>query len=434
MGRYGYNENFLMKGCRKQHIPHTALKLLLFFVCFFTISFVAQAQQFDILIKNGHVIDPRNHIDLQMDVAVKDGKIAKVSKNIPSSESKKVIDADGLYVTPGLIDIHTHVFVGSNAGFADGSSSVKPDDFTLRSGVTTVVDAGTSGWRNFDIFKKQVIDRSKTRILVFLNAFGEGMIQGPGSENVDDMSSQMALEMIKRYPDIIAGICVGHYAGGEWTPFERAEEMARLSNTPLFVECHLKNLSLEGQLSRMRPGDILTHCFEKVTERTPVVDEQTGKVQPYVLEAEKRGILFDLGHGGAGFWFSQAIPALKGGLLPNSFGSDMHHNSVNGAMQDMLNSMSKFLNMGMTLQDVVLRGTWKPAVSIKREDLGNLTVGSVADVSILRVRKGEFGFVDCGNYKINGDRKLEAEMTIRGGEILWDRNGIGAKQYELSKN
>ncbi|HET7118878.1 MAG TPA: amidohydrolase/deacetylase family metallohydrolase [Hanamia sp.] len=402
-----------------------ALNLFVFFV-----PAITQAQQFDLLIKNGHVIDPKNRIDSKMDVAVKDGKIAEVSKDIPYSQSKKVVDANGYYVTPGLIDIHTHVFVGPTAGFANGSSSVKPDDFTLRSGVTTVVDAGTSGWRNFATFKEQVIDRSKTRVLVFLNAFGEGMIQGPGSENVDDMSSQMASAMIKRYSDIIVGICIGHYDGGKWAPFERAEEIASMSNVPLFVECHLKNLSLEGQLSRMKSGDILTHCFEKVEERTPVVDERTGKIQSYVLEAKNRGILFDLGHGGAGFWFSQAIPAIKDGFWPDSFGSDMHHNSVNGAMQDMLNSMSKFLNMGMALEDVVLRGSWNPAVSIKRNDLGNLSKGAVADIAILGIRKGNFGFMDCGDYKIMGTQKFEGEMTIRGGKIVWDRNGLAAKEYK----
>ena len=426
-----YNNTLLRNNQQKECIFRTALAISAFLYVFFFPT-VTQAQQFDLLIKNGHVIDPKNHIDSKMDIAVKDGKIAEVNKDIPSSHSKKVVDASGFYVTPGLIDIHTHVFVGPTDGFADGSSSVKPDDFTLRSGVTTVVDAGTSGWRNFPVFKKQVIDRSKTRILVFLNAFGEGMIEGPGSEDVNDMDFKMISDTVKKYPDIIVGICIGHYDGGRWAIFEKAEEDARVLNMPLFVECHLKDLSLEGQLSRMRPGDILTHCFENIEERTPVVDEKTGKVRPYVLEAKRRGVLFDLGHGGAGFWFSQAMPAMKDGFWPNSFGSDMHHNSVNAAMQDMLNSMSKFLNMGMTLQDVVLRGSWAPAISIKRDDLGNLSKGAVADVAILGIRKGKFGFMDCGGYKIEGTRKLEAEMTIRGGKIVWDLNGLAAREYKNS--
>lgn len=424
--------SFLTKGRATGWLLRSTLGLTLSILAFFAPKII-QAQQFDLLIKNGHVIDPKNQIDSKMDVAIKDGKIAKVSNTISASQSKKIIDATGFYVTPGLIDIHTHVFVGPTAGFANGSSSVKPDDFTFRSGVTTVVDAGTSGWRNFPVFKEQVIDRSKTRILVFLNAFGEGMIEGPGSEDVDDMDFKMISDTVKKYSDIIVGICIGHYDGGKWAPFEKAEEYASLLNMPLFVECHLKDLSLEGQLSRMRLGDILTHCFENIEERTPVVDEKTGKVRPYVLEAEKRGILFDLGHGGAGFWFSQAIPAMKDGFWPNSFGSDMHHNSVNAAMQDMLNSMSKFLNMGMTLHDVVLRGSWKPAISIKRYDLGNLSEGATADIAILGMRKGKFGFVDCGDYKIDGNQKLVAQMTIRAGKIVWDLNGLAAQKYKNIK-
>ncbi|MEO9005412.1 MAG: amidohydrolase/deacetylase family metallohydrolase [Ginsengibacter sp.] len=434
MQTYKYNNILSKDKLQKQGILHSKLTTLIFLFYILCFPAFVQAQQFDLLIKDGHVIDPKNHIDAKMDLAIKDGKIAKVSKNIPSTESKKVVNANGLYVTPGLIDIHTHVFVGSNAGFANGSSSVKADDFTLRSGVTTVVDAGTSGWRNFDIFKEQVIDRSKTRILVFLNAFGAGMVGPPDEEDVNDMDPSKKYEIAKKYPDIIVGICIGHYSGEDWAPFEKAEKDARSLNMPLFVECHLPKLSLQGQFSRMRSGDILTHCFEQITERTPIIDEHTGKIQSYVLEAKNRGILFDLGHGGAGFWFSQAIPAMKNGFWPNSFGSDMHHNSVNGAMQDMLNSMSKFWNMGMTLQEVVLRGSWEPAISIKREDLGNLSNGAVADVAILGVRKGNFGFVDCGDYRIEGNRKLEAEMTIRDGKILWDRNGLASKKYGSSEN
>ncbi|MGN6248568.1 MAG: amidohydrolase/deacetylase family metallohydrolase [Ginsengibacter sp.] len=416
---------------------HGLLFNLVFFVsliaCQSVLAGFARGQQFDLLIKNGHVIDPRNHINGKMDVAVKDGKIAKVSKSIPASGAVKVVDASGYYVTPGLIDIHTHVFVGPSQGFADGSSSVKADDFSFRSGVTTVVDVGTSGWRNFPLFKTQDIDHSKTRILVFLNAFGEGMIEEPGSENMDDMSIQMASETIKRFPDLVVGICIGHYNGGKWSAFERAEEMAKVSNVPLFVECHLKGLSLEGQLNRMKAGDIITHCFEKVKERTPVVDEQTGKIQPCVSDARNRGVLFDLGHGAAGFWFSQAIPAGKQGFWPNSFGSDLHHNSVNGTMQDMLTSMSKFLNIGMPLEEIISGATWKAASSIKREDLGNLSEGSVADIAVLAINNGKFGFVDCDDSKIEGDRKIKAQMTVRDGKIVWDLNGLGAHDFHLSE-
>jgi dihydroorotase len=397
-----------------------ALAFLLFPVQSFT-----QAPEIDLLLKGGHVIDPKNKIDAVMDVAIAKGKIFKVAKDIPANTAKRVVDVSNLYVTPGLIDIHAHVFVGSKTGFADGSASVTPDDFTLKSGVTTIVDAGDAGWRNFTAFKTQVIDHSKTRVLSFLNAFGGGMAGDP-HEDINDMDDQKTADTIKKYPDFIVGVCIGHYGGGDWAVFNRAEASAKTANLPLFVECHLKGMSLEDQLSRMRPGDIMTHCFEKVKERTPFVNDQ-GKVEPYVVKAQERGVLFDIGHGGAGFWFSQAVPAMKDGFYPNSFGTDMHHNSVNAGMKDMLNIMSKFLNMGMSLQDIIARATWKPASSIKREDLGQLSEGSVADIAVLSVLDGKFGFVDAGGNRMEGNRKLEAELTLRAGKPVWDLNGIAAE-------
>lgn len=394
------------------------------------ISWSGHAQQFDLLIKGGRVIDPKNQIDSRLDVAIKDGKISKVGKDIPVTDAKKVIDATGLLVAPGLIDIHTHVFVGSKPDtFADGFSSVSPDDFTFRSGVTTVVDAGTSGWRNFSVFKDHVIDKSQTRILSFLNIAGSGMTGNPDQQDTNDMDAHMTSLAIKKYPEIIVGVKIGHYEGSEWTPFDRALEAARLSDVPLFVECHLPQFSLEAQLGKMRPGDIITHSFEKVSERTPVVDDQ-GVVRPFVLDAKKRGVLFDVGHGGYGFWFSQAIPALKQGLAPNSFGTDLHRFSMNAGMKNMLNVMSKYLAMGMSLEDIIVRATWNPAKSIKREDLGNLGEGAAADVAVLSVLNGNFGFIDAGGNKIEGTRKLESELTVRAGKIVWDLNGISAQKLK----
>ncbi|MEX2232137.1 MAG: amidohydrolase/deacetylase family metallohydrolase [Cyclobacteriaceae bacterium] len=389
---------------------------------------ITAAQEIDLLLKNGHVIDPRNNINSRMDVGITGGRIFQVASDIPESKAKKVIDATGLFVSPGFIDIHTHVFVGSKTGFADGISSISPDDFTCRSGVTTVVDAGTSGWRNFPVFKQQVIDKSKTRILAFLNIAGSGLSGKSTMENLDDMDPDSAYSMLKKYPETIVGIKIGHYEGIEWTPFDNALEAAEKSNVPLLVECHLPQYSLEEQLNHMRPGDIITHSFEKVSERMSVIDEK-GQVRPFVKEAQKRGILFDVGHGGAGFWFSEAIPALKQGLLPNSFGTDLHRNSVNAGMKDMLNVMSKYMAMGMKKEDIILRATWAPAKSVKREDLGHLSKGAVADVAVWSMRKGKFGFVDAGGNKIEGDSRLEAELTLREGRVVWDLNGLSAKKF-----
>ena len=387
-------------------------------------------QQYDLLIKNGHLIDPKNQINSKKDIAIAAGKIAKVADEIAVAQSKKVIDARGLYVVPGLIDIHTHVFVGTKPDkFADGIYSVSPDDFTFKSGVTTVVDAGTSGWRNFPLFKEQVIDKSQTRVLAFVNIAGSGMSGKPMQENIDDMNADSVALVAKIYQAIIVGVKIGHYEGSDWAPFEKALEASRQSNTPLFVECHLPQFTLEDQLRKMRPGDIITHSFEEVSERMPVVDDKE-KVRGFVLAAKQRGVLFDVGHGGAGFWFSQAIPAYQQGLSPNTFGSDLHRFSMNAGMKNMLNIMSKYMAIGMAVEDVITRATWNAAKSIKRDDLGNLNEGAIADIALLSVQTGKFGFVDAAGSRLEGTRKLEAELTIREGKIVWDLNGLAAKPWK----
>jgi dihydroorotase len=405
-------------------------KIMLFLLVFLSIYQFSYAQEIDLLLKGGRVIDPKNQFDSKMDVAVKDGKIFLVAADIPSSNAKKVLDVSGLLVSPGLINIHTHVYAGSKPGFADGQSSQLPDAFAPRSGITTVVDAGTTGWRTFPDFKAKVVDASLTRVLAFINIFETGFSSGSAIEpDLNTLDVQMTVDAIKKYPDFIVGTRIGHYKGKSWIPFEKASEAARIAEKPLFVECHMPEYSLEDQLKRMRTGDIITHSFENVTERMPIVDEQ-GKLRPFVLEAQKNGVLFDVGHGGVGFWFDQAIPALKQGLLPNSFGTDEHRTSMNAGMKNMLNVMSKYLNIGMTIPEIIATGSWKPAKSIKREDLGNLSVGSVADIAVLSILNGQYGFVDSGGNRIAGDRKFEAELTIRAGRIIWDLNGLAATPYK----
>ena len=414
-------------------IPGIKKRLQSLSIAFFLFTAITHAQQYDLLIRNGRIIDPKNNIDSKMDLAVKDGKIAKVANSIPAAQAIKVIDATGLIVVPGLIDIHTHVFVGSKPEtFADGFLSVSPDDFTLKAGVTTVVDAGTSGWKNFPTFKEHVIDKSKTRVLAFLNIAGNGMSGSPTEQDMTDMDAFMTSLVVKKNPDVIVGVKIGHYEGNNWAPFDRALDAAAKSGTKLFVECHLPQFSLEDQLKKMRPGDIITHSFEKIEERMPVVDEQ-GKLRPFVKEAKERGVLFDLGHGGAGFWFSVAVPALKQGLAPNSFGSDLHRFSMNAGMKDMLNIMSKYMAIGMPLEEVIARGSWNAAKSIGKNDLGNLSEGSVADIAVLRVREGQFGFTDAGGNVVQGTKKLEAELTVRAGKVVWDLNGISGKIFNAAE-
>lgn len=418
---------------KRNVLIHGIKRLQSLSIAFLFFTTITHAQPYDLLIRNGRVIDPKNNIDTKMDLAVKEGKIAKIAKSIPATQAAKVIDAAGLVVVPGLIDIHTHVFVGSKPEtFADGFLSVSPDDFTLKAGVTTVVDAGTSGWRNFPTFKEHVIDKSKTRVLAFLNIAGNGMSGSPTEQDMTDMDAFMTSLVAKKNPDIIVGVKIGHYEGNDWAPFDKALDAATKSGTKLFVECHLPQFSLEDQLKKMRAGDIITHSFEKIEERMPVVDEQ-GKLRPFVKEAKERGVLFDLGHGGAGFWFSVAVPALKQGLPPNSFGSDLHRFSMNAGMKDMLNIMSKYMAIGMSLEEVIARGSWNAAKSINKNDLGNLSEGSVADIAVLRVREGQFGFTDAGGNVVQGTKKLEAELTVRAGKVVWDLNGISGKIFNAAE-
>lgn len=391
------------------------------------------AQEIDLLIKGGHVVDPRNNLNAEMDVAIAGENIVRVAPEIPAENVSMVIDATGLYVVPGLIDLHTHVFVGSKDGFADGFSSVSPDDITLKAGITTVVDAGTSGWRNFPVFKEQVIDRSTTRILSFLNIAGSGMSGFPTEEDIGDMDARMTSLVIRQYPDIIVGVKIGHYRGSDWAPFDRALEAGRLAGVPLLVECHLPEYPLEEILIRLRSGDIYTHSFCTASDRTCLLDEQ-GKIRDYVLEARRKGVRFDVGHGGAMFHFAVAIPAVEQGFLPDSFGSDLHRFSMNSGMKNMLDIMSKFLNMGMPFEEVISRATWNTASSINRADLGHLSAGAVADIAILKINNGKFGFIDTRKQKIAGTQRLEAELTIRGGKVVWDQNGLAADEWKKEQD
>lgn len=403
----------------------------LFFLFFFLGGNFVNAQLYNIVIKGGHVIDPKNNINSVMDVAINDGKIALVAANINAKDAKQVVDAKGFYVTPGLIDIHTHDFHGNNADqyLMDAPSAISPDGFTFRTGVTTVVDAGSSGWRTFPLFKAQTIDRSQTRVLAFLNIVGAGMRGGAYEQNAEDMDPNMAAYVAKEYKDYIVGFKVAHFEPAQWVAVDSAVKAGELTNKPVMIDFGGDDshppLSIEELFFKhLRPGDIYTHVFTELKRRDPIVDLTTRKLKPFVIDAQKKGIVFDVGFGGASFDFRQAIPALKGGLYPNSISTDFHSGSMNAAMKSMLNIMSIFLAMGMDLQSVITASTWNPAVEIKHEELGNLSVGSAADIAVLNLREGKFGFWDRNGYKLKGKQRLECEMTIRAGNIVYDLNGI----------
>jgi dihydroorotase len=390
----------------------------------------ASAQKYDLLLRGGHVIDPRNKINAVRDVAIANGRVAAVAVHIDPAEALKVVGVSGMYVTPGLIDIHTHVYTGTGErGSYAGDNSVYPDGFTLRVGVTTVADAGGAGWRNFEDFKQRVIERSKTRVLAFLNIVGNGMRGGKFEQDLADMEAKPTAEMALRHKGLIIGIKTAHYAGPEWTPVERAVEAGSLADIPVMVD--FGNNRTERPLSelvtrKLRPGDIYTHVYSGLRNE----QMESGKVNPALWEARKRGVIFDVGHGGGSFLWRIAVPAVKEGFLPDSISTDLHIGSMNSGMKDMLNVMDKFLAMGMSMEDVILRSTWNPAREIRQDELGHLSVGALADVTVLRLEKGNYGFVDMYGARLGGTSKLTCELTLRDGKVVYDLNGITRPEWD----
>ena len=391
------------------------------------------AQNYDILIKGGHIIDPVNNIDQVMDLAIKGNKIAAIEKEISANQAKKVVDASGLIVSPGLIDMHTHNFYGTvhNRYLANSFSAVPPDGFTFRSGVTTVVDAGSPGWRNFELYKSQIIDPSKTRVLCFLNIVGAGMSGGHREQHIDDMNPKMTAMVAKQNKDHVVGVKLAHFMGYDWTPTELAVEAGKIGSIPVMIDFGGSNPELPLDklfLEKLRPGDIFTHAYAHVNGRTPIVAEN-GKVRDYVFKAQKRGIVFDVGHGGGSFLFEQAVPAIQQGLKPDVISTDLHTGSMNGGMKNINNVMSKFLNMGLSIQEVIAATTSQPDKYIQRKDLGHLSVGGLADVTLLNIRKGDFGFIDTRGKRMKGNQKLECELTLRDGKVVYDLNGVASSDW-----
>jgi dihydroorotase len=403
---------------------------------FLSSSMLTAQTQYDLLIQNGHVIDAKNHISAIRDVAIRDGKIAAVDDHIDPSKALKTVNVKGLYVTPGLVDIHVHVYASTGEAHSyAGDNSVFPDGFTLRNGVTTVADAGCAGYKNFEDFKLHIIDRSKTRVLAFLNIVGAGM-RGPKYEdNLADMDPKAAADMANRYKGLIIGIKTAHYSGPEWTPVEHAVEAGTMANIPVMVDFG-KNWPDRRPIDvlltqKLRPGDIYTHCYSGVRDEL----DASGHVNKGMWEGRKRGVIFDVGHGGGSFAWRIAVPAIKQGFLPDSISTDLHITSMNTGMKDMLNLMSKFLAMGLPVDSVIARSTWNPAREIHHDELGNLSVGAPADVAVLRVEHGKFGFTDMYGARMDGTEKFTCEMTVKGGKIVYDLNGISRPEWTtLPKN
>jgi dihydroorotase len=385
---------------------------------------VSAQQKYDLLLKGGHLVDPKNNISAVRDIAVADGKVAAVAANINPADALKVVDASGLYVTPGLVDIHVHIYAGTGErGSYAGDNSVYPDGFTLRAGVTTVVDAGSSGWRSFDDFKDRIIDRSKTRVLAFLNIVGAGMRGDKFEQVLSDMEVKPTADMAVRHKGLIVGIKTAHYAGPEWTPVERAVDAGTQANVPVMVDFGANRPErpmAELVTKKLRPGDIYTHAYSGLRNEL----NDSGRVNPGMWEGRKRGVIFDVGHGGGSFAWRIAVPALNEGFRPDSISTDLHIGSMNSGMKDILNVMDKFLAMGMSVDDVVRWSTWNPAREIKHEELGHLSAGAAADIAVLRIETGRFGFVDMYGARLRGTQKLTCELTLRDGKVVYDLNGM----------
>ena len=409
-------------------------KLLFTILSVIFIYTFSHGQNYDLVIKNGHIIDKKNNIDFIGDIGVSNGIIKYVGKALPNNSSRKIINAESLIVVPGLIDIHSHNFHGTipNRYLSNSFSALPPDGFSFRSGITTIVDVGGAGWKNFEVFKEQVIEKSKTRVLAFLNIIGLGMQGGEIEQNIDDMDAMLTAEMVNKYPEYIVGIKLAHFNGYNWIPVDKVTKAGELSDRPVMIDFGGSNplMPLDSLLlHKLRPGDIFTHTYANVRGRMSIVDGNN-KLHDFVKEAQNKGIIFDVGHGGGSFAFSQAIPAINQGLKPNTISTDLHTGSMNGGMKDLLNVMSKFLNMGLNLKEVITSVTWDAAKSIKKENLGNLSVGSIADITILNLREGDFGFIDTKNKKMNGTKKLECELTIKDGKIVYDLNGLASLKWD----
>jgi len=385
---------------------------------------------YDLLLKGGHVVDAKNHRSAILDVAIKDGKIADVAAAIDPATSTKTLDVRGLYVTPGLVDIHVHVYAstGEAKSYA-GDNSVFPDGFTFRSGVTTVADAGSSGYKNFEDFKAHIIDRSKTRVLAFLNIVGAGMRGAKYEDNLAEMEAQPAAEMAKKYPGVIVGFKTAHYQGPEWTPVEHAVAAGTMASIPIMVDFGTNHPERPIDVlltQKLRPGDIYTHCYSGLRGEL----DADGKVNRGMIEGRQRGVIFDVGHGAGSFAWKVAVPAIEQGFLPDSISTDLHITSMNAGMKYMLNVMSKFLALGLSVDDVIAKSTWNPAREIHHEELGHLSTGAIADLAVLRLQNGDFGFVDMSGIRMDGKQKFICEMTVQNGKVVYDLNGLSSTSFK----
>ena len=370
----------------------------------------------DLLLKGGHVIDPANGIDVPMDVAVSGIKISAVAPDLPASSARRVADVSGCYVTPGLIDLHAHAWGSVAAMF--------PDEMCLPYGVTTMLDAGGSGWRNFDEFRERRIVPAVTRVFALLNIVGAGMAGDDSEQNVADMDAGATAENILARRDIVVGVKTAHFRGPGWENVDRAIEAAEASGTFVMVDQNALESRTTDRLllEKLRPGDIATHCY---AWNKPIIGND-GMVKEHFWRARENGVQFDVGSGNNSFSFAMAKPAVEQGFLPDTVSTDTRRKSLLSTFATMPETMTKMLAAGMPLADVVERSTVTPARQLGHPEIGTLSVGADADIAVLELAEGRFGLTDGGRTgfrRMDVDRRLVPQMTVREGTVVWDLNG-----------
>lgn len=389
-----------------------------------------------ILLKGGFVLDPSQKICEEADVCIADGKIVEITPNVKITEDMKVVSVTGCYVVPGLIDCHCHVHPSFPTEH-DGLATVNAEAHMFQSGVTTAVDAGTCGTRDFITFKEQVIDKSKVRILAYINIASGGMVHMETEQNIKEFHPELTAAMATTFSDCVVGIKTAHYWVGcpfdkghpAWASVDACIEAGNLCKKPVMIDFqpNLPERTYEELvLKRMRPGDIHTHMY---AQQFPILDEN-GRIRPYIFEARERGVIFDLGHGAGSFWFRNAIPSLEQGYYPDTISTDLYLDNVAGPVINLLHVMSKYVSMGMPFEEVIYRTTKRPAEIIGHEELGDLKIGSCADVTVLRMHEGKFSYADSGRARMNGNKRLECIMTIREGKIVYDPMALSMPEWK----
>lgn len=387
------------------------------------------AAVYDLLLKNGSVFDPSTGRMGRRDVAVSGERIVRIAPDLPAHHAKTSIDASAFYVTPGLVDLHA--YVNGQAVFRQGDPrthprGVNPDHNALRHGVTTVVDGGSTGWRTFASFKELIADRSRVRVLAFLNIVGNGMADGETLATASDLEVEKAVDVAKAHRDIVVGIRSAHLKGAGRDALERSIQAAQAVGVPVLAEPLDEGGANAGAiLQRLRAGDLVTHTYGAAT---PLFDAR-GEIDGALADARRRGVLFDLGHGSRGFLFRLAVPAAARGFLPDIISTGMDKTSLGLPRADMMTTLSKFLNLGVPLEHLLERATARPARAIARPDLGTLREGGIADVAVIELQRGRFGFLDSGHMRMGGDRRLRAVLTIRSGRVVWDSDGLASTEW-----